>query len=209
MSGISDTMTPDHKTQVVYYFDGDGNAQAVDPDHPLPTGGGEGAAAADPALLAAVDGLEALLTAIGTNTDGLEPLLTALGANTDGIEGALATLHGDVDGVETKLDTLITAVVDSRDPDGTATTNDDVVVDATAGGVQILAANANRKGFIVQNTSANNIRVAINGAPTATKGIQLKAGESLSMSAPYCPVGAIKAIREGANSGACAAIEVV
>lgn len=92
---------------------------------------------------------------------------------------------------------------------GTATTNTDVVVDATAGGVVILAANAHRKGFIIQNTGADNVRVSIGSNPTATHGIQLRAGESLSMAAPKCPTGLIKAIREGAVSSACAAIEVV
>lgn len=216
----------------VIYFIEDGQLVAVSPENPLPIAGDIGAGdivlapgdvqigaveikdaaganraavdgtghlfVVDAALLAAVDGVEALLTAIDghvdtleANTDGIEALLTALGANTDGLEAALATLHADMnDG-------------------GVATTSDDIAVDATAGGVLLLAANADRKGFIVQNTGANAIRVSIGSNAVANHGIQLAAGASLAMSAPKCPTGVIKAIREGANSSTASRIEVV
>lgn len=166
-----------------------------------------------------VDGVEGLLTTQAGYLDGLEALITAtnvaLGSvdgHVDGIEAliaatnaALATQAGYLDGVEGKLDTLNTDLTAA----GTATTNDDIAVTGAVGGVVILAANANRKMFVVQNTGANNIRVSIASNPTATHGIQLAAGESFSMAAPNCPTGAIKAIREGGTDSTCAGIEVV
>ena len=89
---------------------------------PLPTGAASETTLA--AVLAAVDGVEALLTSIGNNTDGLEgfvdgiealigatnSLLTAIGNNTDqlegysdGIEGLLTQIRDNADTVETLL----------------------------------------------------------------------------------------------------------
>lgn len=63
----------------------------------------------------------------------------------------------------------------------------------------ILAANANRRGFLVQNVHATeNARVRVDGTDaTTTTGIQLRPGQTLIMVKPNCPVTAIKAIREG------------
>lgn len=218
---LSDTVKPSPGFGQIYFKDGDGNFVAVDADNPLPTNAVvTGEITIDPGDIevgavelkdgatdqrAVVDGTGQLSVkdaAVIAAVDTLEALITATNA-------ALVTIDGHVDGVEAKLDTLNTSVVESRDPDGTGTTNDDVTVDATSGGVQILAANSARKGFIVQNTGANAIRVSIGSNATTTHGIQLAAGASMAMSAPYCPVGVIKAIREGANSSTCAAIEVV
>lgn len=208
----------------VIYFIEDGQLVAVSPDTPLPVGaeftgdimiqpgdvqigavelkdgatdqravvnGGGALLVVDAAVLAAVDGLEANMATLIGHVDGVEGKLDVLHADVDGLEAALATLHADMnDG-------------------GVATTSDDIAVDATAGGVVLLAANADRKGFIVQNTGANAIRVSIGSNAVANHGIQLAAGASLAMSAPKCPTGVIKAIREGANSSTASRIEIV
>lgn len=93
---------------------------------------------------------------------------------------------------------------------GTADNDDDVTVDATAGGVTLKAANANRKIIIIQNVGAQPIRVTIDGsAPTATHGIQLAAGDSVTFTAPYIPVAIVKAIREGGTNSTANVTEIV
>lgn len=92
---------------------------------------------------------------------------------------------------------------------GTPTHTADITVDSTAGGVTLLAANANRKMAIIQNTGTNPMRVSVGGTPTASNGIQLQGGDSLNISAPYIPTGAIKAIREGASNTTAAVLEIV
>lgn len=91
---------------------------------------------------------------------------------------------------------------------GTPAHTADVTVDATAGGVTLLAANTNRKAAMIQNTGAANMRVSVGGTPTATNGIQVAPGQVLTLSSPYCPTGAIKAIREGATSTTAAPLEI-
>lgn len=85
----------------------------------------------------------------------------------------------------------------------------DITVDNTAGGVQLLAANADRKAAIIQNTGGENIRVGIGTTPTAATGIQLAPGQVLHLSMPYCPTEQIKGIQEGASSSTAAVIEIV
>lgn len=65
----------------------------------------------------------------------------------------------------------------------------------------ILAANAARKGIIIQNTNAaENARIRLDGGvATTTTGLQLKPGASITLTPPTLPKGAITAIREGAT----------
>jgi hypothetical protein len=177
----------------IAFIEGDGSVQIVDADHPLPIGSGDITIAPGDVEIGAVE----IKDVTGENRAAVD--------GTGRISVVDSAVLGAVDGVEGKLDTLHTDL----SAVGTATTNDDVTVDSTSGGVQILASNSSRKGFIVQNTGANNIRVSIGNNPTTTHGIQLAAGASLAMSAPNCPTGAIKAIREGGSNSTCAAIEVV
>lgn len=98
---------------------------------------------------------------------------------------------------------------ESANTAGTPTHTADQTVDGTAGGVTILAANANRKTAFVQNVGAANIRVSVGGTPTATNGIQLVPGQRLTIDSPFCPTSAIKAIRESGVSSSAAVVEVV
>lgn len=92
---------------------------------------------------------------------------------------------------------------------GDANDNDDVVVDATVGGVVLLAANSGRKSALISNVGAATMRVTTDGSdPTPTHGKQLVAGASLSLSSPYCPTAAVKAIREGGTNTSANASEV-
>lgn len=94
-------------------------------------------------------------------------------------------------------------------PSGQANDNDDVAVDATAGGVVLLEANPHRKGALISNTGENPMRVTTDGsAPTPTHGKRLVGGASLSIASPYPSTEAIKAIREGAESTTANASEV-
>lgn len=122
----------------------------------------------------------------GSSTDGL---LVNLGANND------VTVTGTVS-------------VTGESTAGTPTHTADITVDATAGGVTLLASNANRKSAVIQNVGAANIRVSVGGTPTTTNGIQLAPGQTLALSMPYIPTGAIKAIREGGSSSTAAVLEV-
>jgi hypothetical protein len=92
---------------------------------------------------------------------------------------------------------------------GEAKDNDDIVVDGTAGGVVLLAANPGRKSALIINVGAEPMRVTTDGtAPTATHGKRVVSGGSLSMSSPYCPTKEVKAIREGAVDTTANASEV-
>lgn len=92
---------------------------------------------------------------------------------------------------------------------GEAKDNDDVVVDATAGGVVLLQANPARKSALIINTGANPMRVTTDGTdPTATHGKQIPGGASLSLSSPYCPTKVVKAIRQDAADTTANASEV-
>jgi hypothetical protein len=97
-----------------------------------------------------------------------------------------------------------------------ANTAADVTVDATAGGVELLAANVDRKGFIITVGNASSaatdaVRIRIGDNPTASTGIRLVAGQSwtwISDGTVGVPTGQIKAIREGANSVAVSVTEL-
>jgi hypothetical protein len=93
---------------------------------------------------------------------------------------------------------------------GVAKDNDDVTVDATAGGVTLLASNTERKSALIINVGDQSMRVTTDAsAPTATHGKLVPAGTSLVLSSPDCPVAAVKAIRVGAVSTTANASEVI
>lgn len=93
--------------------------------------------------------------------------------------------------------------------DGAAHDHDDVVVDETAGGTLLLAANPSRKSAHVANMGEGNIRVTTDGsAPTPTHGKPVPAGATFTMSSPFCPVKEVKAIREGDTDATVNASEV-
>lgn len=106
----------------------------------------------------------------------------------------MAYFKGLVDG-----SLVITTTQSSSPTAGIPVNGDDISVDATAGGVTVLAANSARKGAILINTGTGNARVTLDGStPSATHGIQLVPGASLTLAYPFCPVLIIKAIREAA-----------
>lgn len=87
---------------------------------------------------------------------------------------------------------------------------DDIAVDATAGGVSVLAANANRKGALLRNVGTANARVTLDGStPSATHGLLLKPDEVLTLDQPYCPTGAVKALRSTSTSTTFSRQEIV
>lgn len=81
-----------------------------------------------------------------------------------------------------------------------------VAVDATAGGVVVAAANPTRKRIILQQTTANPVRIGASGVTAAT-GIHLGQWDKLELSGDDCPTDAIHAIREGGVNGEIVVIE--
>lgn len=140
--------------------------------------------------------------------------LTVGGAAADGaaVSGNPVRVAGkDGSGNTQDIATDAAGVVSTFDAStGTATETADVTVDATAGGITVLAANANRKSAKIQNTGSANMRVTIdNSAPTISKGTQLQPGQILTISTPFIVTTAIKAIREGAVSTTASVTEIV
>lgn len=90
-------------------------------------------------------------------------------------------------------------------PTGTITNGAETAVSTIA--VQILASNANRKKYFIQNTGAANIRVGVSGV-TATTGVRLVPSGTILMEMPNCPTQAIFAIREGSIDSIAFAQEV-
>lgn len=91
---------------------------------------------------------------------------------------------------------------------GTPTTTADQTVGAAS--ASILAANANRKSAIIQNTGTANARVCIDGVTaTASKGLKLVPGQFITLTAPHVPRSAITAIRESGSDTTVAVVEVV
>lgn len=80
-----------------------------------------------------------------------------------------------------------------------------------ASAISVVAANANRKTLILQNTGAGNVRVGPSSAGLTadpTTGIQIIAnGGAVVFEPPYIPTNAFFAIREGGTSSAVLAIE--
>lgn len=89
---------------------------------------------------------------------------------------------------------------------GTIANGAETTVSSTA--VQILASNASRKKYVIQNTGTANIRVGITGV-TATTGARVVPNGSLLFEMPNCPTQAIFAIREGLTDSIAFAQEVV
>jgi hypothetical protein len=81
---------------------------------------------------------------------------------------------------------------------GTWNVTTDQAVTNTAG--QILAANAARKGFVIQNVGGVSMRIDFNATPSANKGLRIQPGVSFSSELPFCPNIAINAISETATS---------
>lgn len=93
---------------------------------------------------------------------------------------------------------------------GEAIDNDDVAVDDTVGGVVLLEANPNRKSALIMNTGEGDMRVTTDGsAPTATHGKPVPVSGWLILSHPYCPIGEVKAIRQGTTNTTANASEVI
>lgn len=82
---------------------------------------------------------------------------------------------------------------------GTLANGAEVTVGAAA--TQILAASSTAKLVILQNTSANNVRVGVSGV-TATTGFRLAAGVMVIFTPDMIPTtAALYAIREGSSDG--------
>jgi len=95
--------------------------------------------------------------------------------------------------------------------DGTLTTTiqDDVTIDFTGGGVQILAADPTRRSVFLQNTGLGNARVVFDGsAPTSTHGLQMAPGDTVKLSGSDAQA-LIKGIREAGTSTTITAISEV
>lgn len=97
--------------------------------------------------------------------------------------------------------------VEAAEGSGTVTSYADVTVDATAGGVQLLPANAARTLVTIQNTGAANMRVRAGADPTPTTGFQVAPGQTISFTPPEATL-VIKAIREGGTNTTAAVSEV-
>ena len=76
-----------------------------------------------------------------------------------------------------------------------ATSAEDIAL-GTASVTPVLADNPNRKGALIQNTGATNpLRITLDGSdPSATKGILIAAGLTVTLSQPYCPTKVVRAI---------------
>lgn len=93
---------------------------------------------------------------------------------------------------------------------GQAIDYDDILVDGTVGGVTLLEANPNRKSALIINIGSQPMRVTTDGsAPTATHGKPIGAGESLSLTFPFCPIDVVQAIRQGGTNTSVNASEVI
>lgn len=112
------------------------------------------------------------------------------GANT--VESEAVTLT-DGDGAEVKIY-----------PPAELANGAETAVSAIA--VEVLAANADRKEAVIQNTGDAVVRVGVAGV-TASTGIRLRPGASVTFEMPHCHVGAVYAIREGASDSVVLAIE--
>jgi hypothetical protein len=117
--------------------------------------------------------------------DAADDEVTVYGADGGG-NGARRALYVDA------LGKLVPA-----DQPGTLNNGTETAVSTLA--VQVIAANANRKKLIIQNTGSANVRIGTTGL-TATTGVRLTAGVVITFTTPYCPINAIFAIRETLDS---------
>lgn len=112
--------------------------------------------------------------------------------------GTQVSTDGDYAEIQTDASGRVRVVSDTT---GTLTPSSDVSVDGTVGGVTILAANTARKAVLIKNVGAAACRIGTAGTvPTASKGHQLAAGESLFLTLPFITTEALKAIRETSTS---------
>lgn len=74
--------------------------------------------------------------------------------------------------------------------------------------VQIVAANAARKGLIVTNNGPGTVRFGASDV-TSAKGAPLAAGEKVAFILPACPTSAIYAIRQDGVDGTVVAMELL
>lgn len=103
------------------------------------------------------------------------------------------------------LSITIDGTVSVAQPVGTMANGAETPVAGVA--VQILAANASRQKYFIQNTGPANIRVGVSGV-TATTGVRLVPNGNLLFEMPHCPTQAIFAVREGAISSVAFAQEI-
>lgn len=81
-------------------------------------------------------------------------------------------------------------------------------VTVSSSAIVVLAANPKRKWAIIQQTSANPVRVG-DSLVTATTGISLAQRDKIILEGKDCPTDAIYAIREGGSDGTVSVIEEV
>lgn len=105
--------------------------------------------------------------------------------------------RGDTVSPSTTGPNLGTVTMSETYPVGTLANGAETAVSSSA--VSVLAANANRKKLIVQNTGVNTVRIGTTGV-TATTGFRLTAGATMVFDMPHCPTNAVFAIRESADS---------
>ncbi len=168
-----------------------------------------GSSSAPPSIISA-------MAIAATATGGKTTLLSFdadTGAGTQNVIGSnlrISASGGSIEakGQQTKASSIPVTMASDQEPiDGSLANGAQTTVDNTAGGVQIVAANANRKTLIIQNTGSNNIRVGISGV-TNTTGVRLTAGASLIFAGHGIPTNAIFAIREGASNSTALVQEV-
>lgn len=157
------------------------------------TGGGDGATETTLAsILAAVDGLEASLTAIANSVDGLEgfndgveTLLTALNGYVDGLEGSVdgletlaTTLNGYVDGLEGLVDGLEGGIGAAADAAATVGSTGSITaklrlmtsqLDAIQTAVQLIDNAVSGAGFNI--TQLGGVNITMNNGAAGT-GVQ-------------------------------------
>ena len=118
---------------------------------------------------------------------------TVLGAGTDGTNAR--TVEVDVNRRLSIKDTTT----------GTLANGAETAVAGAA--VSILAANANRKAAIIQNTGIQNIRVGVAGVTNVT-GLRVTPGSVVILESPYAVTQELFAIREGAVNSTAFAMEI-
>lgn len=88
---------------------------------------------------------------------------------------------------------------------GTLVDGTDTTVGAAA--VEVVPANSTRRAVVVQNVGAEPCRIGTSGV-TATSGLRLPAGASVTFRAPFVTRDAIHAIREGTTDTTLTYLEV-
>ncbi len=138
------------------------------------------------------------------------PLGTALDANTQTMVGGSVTTNPPTytNGQISPLSLTATGNVRVINHEvGTATNGTETVVTNVA--TQILAANANRKYAMIQNSGGDsNIRIGFSGISATTGIIELKKEQFFIFTGPFVPTVAIFAIRIGGGSAAALASEI-